>query len=272
MVIQAARPIVIGQRVSTILYGRGPGVVFRITGDQRPGSIGSMGGGAVAYGGAAHFDIVFHDGSRSNGLPECILWGVQWSVYDEVADGDEIARLLHAAEHEEARKATEKEANEIRRAAERVKHLADNPHLTPKTAKPNYSPGRLAAENIRKELKRAMPRVKFSITSDYNSVRVGWTNGPTSTDVQAITGKYKAGGFDGMNDIYEHDPDATFGDVFGDPRYVFCQRADTLEGVRKAWQLAGYNPAEVPAGWENGSRWECEHSDAMARMWSETSL
>jgi len=159
-----------------------------------------------------------------------------------------------------------------RRAAERVKHLADNQHLTPKTAKPDFSPGRLAAENIRKELKRAFPLVKFGVTSDYNSVDIRWTNGPTSSEVKAIAGKYEAGSFDGMTDSYDYNADATFGDVFGDPKYVFCQRADTLEGVRKAWQLAGFNPDDVPAGWETGDRWKCQHADAMLRAWSQTSL
>ncbi len=57
---------------------------------------------------------------------------------------------------------------------------------------------------VKAELKKAFPHVKFSVTSDYNSVRVNWTNGVTEKMVDEITSKYEAGKFDGMTDLYEY--------------------------------------------------------------------
>ena len=61
------------------------------------------------------------------------------------------------------------------------------------------------AKLIRQALKKAFPGVKFSVrTSRYaggSSVHVGWTDGPTSSQVEAVAGAYKGGGFDGMIDL-----------------------------------------------------------------------
>lgn len=37
-----------------------------------------------------------------------------------------------------------------------------------------------------------------------NAVTVGWIDGPTVKEVEAFTGKYQYGHFDGMNDMYEN--------------------------------------------------------------------
>ena len=63
------------------------------------------------------------------------------------------------------------------------------------------------AAAIKAELKAAFPNCKFSVTSDSfsggNATRIHWTDGPTSTEVEKITGKYQYGHFDGMTDCYE---------------------------------------------------------------------
>ncbi len=65
-----------------------------------------------------------------------------------------------------------------------------------------------AAKLMRKELKKAFPTIKFSVTSQTysggNSVHVGWINGPTSDMVSSIVSKYQYGHFNGMEDIYEN--------------------------------------------------------------------
>jgi Large polyvalent protein associated domain 29 len=64
------------------------------------------------------------------------------------------------------------------------------------------------AKLVRKALKTAFPGVKFSVrSSTYSggaSIRVGWTDGPTSKEVEAITGKFSGAGFDGMIDLKYH--------------------------------------------------------------------
>ena len=65
-----------------------------------------------------------------------------------------------------------------------------------------------AAAQIREKLKKAFPSIKFSVTSDSYSggdaVRVDWTDGPTTGQVEAITGAYQYGSFDGMTDSYNN--------------------------------------------------------------------
>lgn len=230
--------VVVGQRIHSILYGGRDGIVFRINGEQAPATIGSI-GGVMSYGGRATFDIVFENGTISNGLPESIMRGVQWRIYEEVATAEEITQAIHFAEFEEARRKAESEAASKRRAEERVKHAADNPHLFKFADKPGYSSGKLAATNIRIELKKEFPATKFKVTSTHNSVRVSWTDGPAYDVVRKLVGKYAAGHFDGMTDSYENNIDATFADVFGDPEYTSCDREATLEAVRNAWAASG---------------------------------
>lgn len=66
----------------------------------------------------------------------------------------------------------------------------------------------LTARAIRKELKKAFPEQKFSVTSDSgamtSSVRIEWTEGVQVKDVDAIVNKYKYGSFNGMIDMYEN--------------------------------------------------------------------
>lgn len=61
------------------------------------------------------------------------------------------------------------------------------------------------AKVVRRALKEKFPEVKFSVRSDtYSggaSIRVRWTNGPTSKQVEAVTDIYKGAGFDGMIDL-----------------------------------------------------------------------
>lgn len=65
-----------------------------------------------------------------------------------------------------------------------------------------------AAAAIKSELQNKFPGIKFSCTSDSfsmgDSVHISWTDGPTTKDVEAISGKYQYGQFNGMEDIYEY--------------------------------------------------------------------
>ena len=74
---------------------------------------------------------------------------------------------------------------------------------------------------VKAELKKAFPDVKFSVTSDYNSVRVSWINGPSHKKVEELTGKYKIGRFDGMTDSYDYNNRR---DDISQVDYVFLNR------------------------------------------------
>ena len=68
--------------------------------------------------------------------------------------------------------------------------------------------GTRAAANCKIELGQVWPAVRWSVTSDHNSMRVGWSNGPTEKQVKEIVGKYQDGHFDGMTDCHEYDSSA----------------------------------------------------------------
>jgi hypothetical protein len=67
------------------------------------------------------------------------------------------------------------------------------------------NPENSCSGSIKKELQENFPGVKFSVTSGgADSVRVRWTDGPTSNQVEEFTSKYQRGHFNGMEDIYEY--------------------------------------------------------------------
>jgi hypothetical protein len=84
-----------------------------------------------------------------------------------------------------------------------------------------------AAKNIRTELKATYPKTKFSVRSESfsggDAIRISWTDGPNADQVDAIVGKYSAGSFNGMEDIYEYSRNA-FNMVFGDAKYITTSR------------------------------------------------
>lgn len=225
--------LVIGTRVHCILYGGKDGIVFAIHGEQSPETVSQMGGGVIARGGRASFDVVFSNGDISRHVPECIVRGLQWRLLDGIANSEEIAAAItHSAliRAEKEAKAQEAKAAYIAR----VEHLKTAPefaHL--KQGDDTYS-GKLAAANVRAELKKNFSGVKFSVRkSDYGTVRVIWIDGPTVAQVEAIANKYEAGKFNGMDDIYEHN-ETPFSLVFGGCKYLFTSRETSPELVARA--------------------------------------
>ena len=90
----------------------------------------------------------------------------------------------------------------------------------------------VAAKNIRIELKKTFPTVKFSVRSESfsmgNAIRVSWTDGCDVAGVDEITNKYKSGTFNGMDEIYEYE-NTLWGAAFGESKYITTSR--DLRGV-----------------------------------------
>lgn len=226
--------VVVGQRVYSRLYGGRFGVVFAISGEQKPDSCQSL-ANIVCTGGTANFDIVFDNGTISKGLPETILRGIQWHIYDEVVGQDEIEAMIGNAE----RVAIEKRQEEARKAKARDRRRAEikekYPYLT-QTSR-GESSSKVAAKNMRIELKKAYPSVKFSVRMGgrgSSAINVTWTDGPTDKQVEEIVLKYKEGSFNGMDDIYEYNKENVWPDVFGGSSYVFTRREYSDELVAEA--------------------------------------
>lgn len=139
------------------------------------------------------------------------------------ATAEEVAALIANAAMIKAQAEASKAAEAEAYAAE-VEALKADPkwggHL--EQGDDRYS-GKLAAKNIRKELKRAFPGVKFSVRKErYGTVRIAWDDTRASVEaVEDLVRKYKGGHFDGMEDIYVHRKNA-WATVFGGSDFVFC--------------------------------------------------
>lgn len=154
------------------------------------------------------------------------------------------------------------EAKMKARAAAAAALAAANPWLVPVSS---VKGGALiaAAKNIRIELARAFPGVKFSIKSRRfgmgDAIDVSWTDGPNSRRVDEIIDRYSAGSFDGMQDLYTYERSA-WTDAFGDAKYVHARRelsdamiASCARLVMNRYGLEPMSPDEVVKAYRSGA-------------------
>lgn len=117
-----------------------------------------------------------------------------------------------------------------------------------------------AAKNLRTELKRAFPGVKFSVRSSRfsggNSIDISWSFGPTNPQVCKISNKYQDGHFDGMQDLYEYDRSAygnAVSHVLGRAKFVAEQRDFPNEIHEQiGWDLCTLQCVEYSGQWTRG--------------------
>jgi hypothetical protein len=74
------------------------------------------------------------------------------------------------------------------------------------------------AKLIRTELKKAFPGQKFSVKSDYNSIDVRWTNGPSEETVKSVVGQYQTGHYEEITKEFGFDSSPYYN------KYLFFQR------------------------------------------------
>lgn len=118
------------------------------------------------------------------------------------------------------------------------------------------------AEMVRKALKAAFPRVKFSVTSKKysggSSISVGWTDGPNDESVKAITDQFEGATFDGMQDLKSYVMRKVNGhQVHYGGDYIFTNRHLSATYLRAvAERVARYYRKPVPDIHEDkGSTW-----------------
>ena len=104
-----------------------------------------------------------------------------------------------------------------------------------------------AASEIRKVLKVAFPKIKFSVTkrSGGNSVNIDWENGPTKKEVQAYTRDFEMGNFDAMTDSYSF---SNRNKNIPQVKYLFWNRYISKnlynylkQEIEKGWNFEGMN-------------------------------
>ena len=113
--------------------------------------------------------------------------------------------------------------------------IEENPQLQ-QVDPDKYDGRKVAAKNIRTELKASFPGIKFSVRGESfaggDSIDVRWGDGPTVKEVDSIISKYQYGRFDGMQDMYVYG-DSLWCKVFGDAKYVHGERKVSAENEMK---------------------------------------
>ena len=208
------------------------------------------------------YDVALTDGREIRGT--YLESTHRYEISGEVLNADQINVLragVAAKVATDSAKATA-DAQAFRDAVENLK--AAHPHLT------QGSGCVVAAKNIRTELKRAFPSVKFSVRSESysggNAVRISWADGPTSEQVEKITDKYSGGSFDGMTDCYNYRR-SPWTEVFGEAKYVTQSRhnsdAAILSAARRTKaKLGGIAESvdEIAAAYKKGAVYQIKQS------------
>lgn len=150
----------------------------------------------------------------------------------------ELDGILSAALQEERR--NEKAKKDMKEAfEEEVRRLKSAPEFTnlKKVESNNISVAAVVSSNIRLLLKKYFSDVKFTVKkTSYNSVSVRWTDGPTCDKVEEITGKFKSGYFNSMEDVYEYN-ESPFNVVYGGINFISIDRVYSDELIDKAISL-----------------------------------
>ena len=207
------------------------------------------------------YDVALQDGREFRATS---LDSSRWQLLDEFAVGDtlDILRAGIAARKATDEAAQTSAAEEFERIKAKLK--AHHPYL--------IAGGNLdctqAAKNLRIELKRAFPGIKFGVrTSRFSggdSIDVDWTDGPMLPQVQKFANKYSGGSFDGMTDSYEYSRSPWIA-VFGDAKYVHCHRHYSDQMVtriiaRVCAHLAGMEATPTLEDYRHGKLWQFKQS------------
>lgn len=166
---------------------------------------------------------------------------IQMYITDRIMTADEMTQAITAAKAVGAENARLARIAADKRAADKASLPSRFPYLTPGTDE------KAGAVNVRTELQRAFPTVKFSVKIEHrgsSSININWTDGPTTTQVKEITGKYQEGNFNGIEDIYEYNR-AVWPEVFGGARYVFANRRESAAYLVKIAKEMGF---DLPSG------------------------
>ncbi|MEL5616149.1 LPD29 domain-containing protein [Serratia marcescens] len=228
----------VGQTVYTNLYGYGRGVIFGVHGEPLPENVINFPGNEMVHGERIDLDVVFHCGKILRKVSESVLRGRQWNIGDDVCTPSELDGILSTALQEERK--NENAKKDMKESfEEEVKRLKSAPEFTnlKKVESNNISVAAVVSSNIRLLLKKYFSGVKFTVKkTSYNSVSVRWNDGPTCDKVEEITGKFKSGYFNSMEDVYEYN-ESPFNVVYGGINFISIDRVYSDELIDKAISL-----------------------------------
>lgn len=187
-------------------------------------------------------------GEETQPISEKFGIGLYYDESEEISD-EIIEKSLRRAENLE-RLAQEKKEREEKQYKD-GKELFAKKYSFLERAKDRYDHN-VVGRNIRTELKRSFPGVKFSVKKDgYNCYRISWTDGPTTDQVDDIVLKYKTGRFDAYQD-YHYSEDSPFTDLYGGVDYIFTRREISEEAVENVRQMFPGLTAENMCSYQYG--------------------
>jgi len=246
----------VNQGIYSILYGGRYGYITKIEGEQKPETITSLFGGVGVMGGNANIFIRFSNGNETS-VPECIVRGVQWEIYDILNDNEikEIDEKYYKAIEERKIKEELKDKKD-KEEHEFYLNKYSSYLIQPKDNKKGAFD--CVKQNIRIELKKEFPSIKFSVSSDhYGTVNVKWDDGPTIKEVQNITSKYEDHETDYTGDFRDYNP-SNFNNIFGGCNYVFENRSMSEETQKKLYDWAENK-------FNNDETYNCRSFEQLAR-------
>jgi hypothetical protein len=179
-----------------------------------------------------------------------------WKTKGRVLSTDELIDAVNKARANRVRLDAEAKVKADDKAAKdaetKARILGDYPYLEAR-ATSKKSDHALAAANLKRELARMFPGVKFSIRSEsYSmgcSVNVDWTDGPLTEKVQAVCNKYRDHDFDGMTDSTSYEP-TNWTETFGNANHVMANRHESAALLQEASDALGWGPLEL-------DKWDC---------------
>lgn len=146
----------------------------------------------------------------------------------------EIQKALHDAEIQERWGERQEKMQEIRDEELRQKLIQQYSYLTRLSSANISDRNKVAANNIRTELKRNFPTTKFRVyKQSYDCYYIEWADGASYNAVTKIVTKYKDHETDISGDYRDYNP-SIFNGLFGGINYIFCNREVSEENKQKA--------------------------------------
>lgn len=177
---------------------------------------------------------------------------------------ERLAELVETGKRNAERERIEAEEAARKHEAEK-RRLAREYAWLPNKCADGYMTVAKVAQNLRTELKRKYPGVKFSVTSSSfsggTSITVRYEDGPAYDDVSDIVDRYQDSHADAESgDYWDYDPSA-FNKVFGGAKFTRLER--DMSAATEAALFAGIGN-ETRADWDERAR--------IHRIFSDTPL
>ena len=178
-----------------------------------------------------YFGPIHHVDATARPIEKLFGIGFYWDTSEVISD-EVIEKSLKRADNLKKLEQEVKERKEKLREETRIRLISEYSYLE-RNEKNDHN---IVGKNIRTELKRNFPGVKFSVRyesfSGGDAFDIRWNDGPTYSQVRGIVDKYRGMHPDAMSmgDYWDYAP-SVFNKLFGDVGYVTAQREITEKAI-----------------------------------------